>query len=569
MKPAPAATTPVSGPSGALPAGAAPILSSAAVAPTAAASFRQALSSVSPGKGGSVDHAKPSAPPMVSETPVAAPDAHGTKGQNEAQLTVAAGPAFGGGDAVSKAMAAEAAGVGVASGRNSTGGLMLGPDKTKTKQGAAKTADSTLAVSVASSPQPALPPAGTILPATPQPMLPQPMTPTPVVAGQSAERAMVASAGPPVSKTGSNLSNSVASSRPASHASAKELPTAGAGVPASASGQAAIVPAGPAGAAALSQGGPSPVTPLLSVQLQGNATSGIPMPAHGPAGPLPATTLPSVGTQGNGTAGGAMRAYGPAGPSPETTLPSAGGQGNPTPGSVPAHGLAGPAATPAQKATAPLSASVLASGSSFGGALAVPALAAAPFDGGAAAPLGATAGAAAFHAATQQVATAMVGVAPLAADAGGTRLMIAMAPPAIGMVSIQIDRAADGTSAIAVAATHPVTLAALQNDHAALDQMLTLAGIPADHRSVTFHLDAPRPDGGAGATLSQGGTGQGGGSLEHGAGRQSGGQPAPGSAQTYDRLGHAAAHIPESVAIGGTAPQSILQMRRFGVNMMA
>ncbi|WP_051657653.1 MULTISPECIES: hypothetical protein [Acidiphilium] len=190
-------------------------------------------------------------------------------------------------------------------------------------------------------------------------------------------------------------------------------------------------------------------------------------------------------------------------------------------------------------------------------------------NGAAPPPLAAPATAAAFHAATQQVAAAMVGVGPLAADAGGTRLMIAMAPPAIGMVSIQIDRAADGTSAIAVAATHPVTLAALQNDHAALDQMLTLAGIPADHRSVTFHLDAPRPDGGAGASLSQGGTSQGGGSLGQGAGRQSGGQPAQGSAQTYDRLGHAAAHLADSTVIGGTAPQSNLQMRRFGVNMMA
>jgi hypothetical protein len=166
---------------------------------------------------------------------------------------------------------------------------------------------------------------------------------------------------------------------------------------------------------------------------------------------------------------------------------------------------------------------------------------------------------------------AMAGVGPIQANGsdGGTRLTIAMTPPAIGMVSIQIDRAADGTSAIAISATHPVTLAALQTDHAALQQMLTLAGVPVDHRTVTFHLEPITPDGG---TAAQTNTGPGGGfgqGTGQGTGQPAGDQASGGSTQAYDRRGSSIAPALDSIVPASSTPQATLQMRRFGVNMMA
>ncbi|MDD2877271.1 MAG: hypothetical protein PHT60_11710 [Acidiphilium sp.] len=188
----------------------------------------------------------------------------------------------------------------------------------------------------------------------------------------------------------------------------------------------------------------------------------------------------------------------------------------------------------------------------------------------------------ATQAATAQVTAAMVGVGPIpvtggATVAGGTRLTIAMAPPAIGMVNIQIDSGASGASVIAVGATHPATLAALQNDHAALEQMLTQAGVPIDHRSITFHLEPVRSDTGnaAGQVASgQSSLGASGGGLGQGAGQQSGGQPgnsgggqtAQSATQAYDRRGITteATVVPDGIAL-----QSPIPMRRFGINMMA
>lgn len=102
---------------------------------------------------------------------------------------------------------------------------------------------------------------------------------------------------------------------------------------------------------------------------------------------------------------------------------------------------------------------------------------------------------------------------------GTTRLTIAMAPPAIGAVTIHIDQGAGGTSSVAVTATHPATLAALRNDQAALTQALNAAGIATHHQGLTFHLDATSP---ASAT-AQGGLGQ------NGAGQNASGQGGPGN----------------------------------------
>ncbi|MGC9269745.1 flagellar hook-length control protein FliK [Acidiphilium sp.] len=182
--------------------------------------------------------------------------------------------------------------------------------------------------------------------------------------------------------------------------------------------------------------------------------------------------------------------------------------------------------------------------------------------------------------ATTQLTAAMVaaGAIPVtsAGASGGTRLTIAMAPPAIGMVTIQIDRNENGQSVIAVGATHPSTLDALQNDHAALQQMLTQAGVPLDQRTLSFHLEPVRSDSGsqtpagsgigAGDGLSGGsgsGFGREGGQQSDG---QSAGQTTRGAADAYNRHGQVdeIATIPESVIASASAP-----MRRFGVNVMA
>lgn len=174
--------------------------------------------------------------------------------------------------------------------------------------------------------------------------------------------------------------------------------------------------------------------------------------------------------------------------------------------------------------------------------------------------------------AVAQLSAAMIGVGPSpvtdAGVAGGTRLTIAMAPPAIGMVSIQIDNGANGTSVIAVGATHPATLASLQNDHAALEQMLTQAGIPIDHRTITFHLEPVRSDTNAAASpaaFEQGGLGgQGQGGQQ--SGNQGGSHVGRGLSQAYDRRDPAAELAASAQPIAVPKP---LLMRRFGVNMMA
>lgn len=121
-----------------------------------------------------------------------------------------------------------------------------------------------------------------------------------------------------------------------------------------------------------------------------------------------------------------------------------------------------------------------------------------------------------------QAAGALIGVEPR--QNGATRLTISMAPPAIGSVTVHIDQSAGGNAAITVTATHPTTLAALQNDHAALTQALTAAGIAPQHQTVSFHLDAPpTTQTNAAMNAGQGGAPQGGNSHAGLANNQNGG----------------------------------------------
>lgn len=186
--------------------------------------------------------------------------------------------------------------------------------------------------------------------------------------------------------------------------------------------------------------------------------------------------------------------------------------------------------------------------------------------------------------AVSQISGALVGVGPIP-NAGnqtqavsGIRLTIAMAPPAIGMVTVQIDRRNDGTAAIAVTATHSATFAALQGDQATLVQALAQAGVAVDRGNVAFHLVAPQvgfAQQQAQNISGQGLAGQGfaapgnGGQFGAGSGQNGGrpqGEPFYGTTFAYSSSGSSGG--PSEVS-NGALPQRAMRMRRFGLNVMA
>lgn len=177
--------------------------------------------------------------------------------------------------------------------------------------------------------------------------------------------------------------------------------------------------------------------------------------------------------------------------------------------------------------------------------------------------------------AAAQAVGALVGVEPQ--QNGVTRLTISMAPPAIGSVTVHIDQAASGNATITVTATHPATLAALQNDHAALTQALTAAGIGPQHQTMSFHMDAPpavqnSPAMTAGqGGMAQGGTAQGGNGQAGLANGQPGGHPGD---QGNGSASNAGATFAQGVSQRGTAISAARvtdpsRLHRFGLDVTA
>ena len=125
-----------------------------------------------------------------------------------------------------------------------------------------------------------------------------------------------------------------------------------------------------------------------------------------------------------------------------------------------------------------------------------PAIAATPVQHGQtsapAAPQG-NAGAAAPSPAAQ-VAPALVSLAQ--APAGGSRLTLRLDPAELGHVQIRIDRAQDAPARVEITAERPETLALLQRDQPQLQRALDQAGVPADGRSLTFHVASQQTGGG-------------------------------------------------------------------------
>jgi hypothetical protein len=120
-----------------------------------------------------------------------------------------------------------------------------------------------------------------------------------------------------------------------------------------------------------------------------------------------------------------------------------------------------------------------------------------------------------------QVAPALLSLAQ--APSGGSRLTLRLDPAELGHVQIRIDRAQDAPARVEITAERPETLALLQRDQPQLQRALDQAGVPADGRSLTFHV-ANQQTGGGQSWSGAGTSGQSGGGSQNwtGASQQSG-----------------------------------------------
>lgn len=113
-------------------------------------------------------------------------------------------------------------------------------------------------------------------------------------------------------------------------------------------------------------------------------------------------------------------------------------------------------------------------------------------------------------------------------------LTMKLEPPELGQVQIRIERPAENAPAhIAITVERPETLQLLLHDQPQLQRALDLAGVPAEGRSISFHVATPEPavrSDTAVAPAPAGSSSATGGDLSFGASRQ-GGQPAQRDAQ--------------------------------------
>jgi Flagellar hook-length control protein FliK len=110
---------------------------------------------------------------------------------------------------------------------------------------------------------------------------------------------------------------------------------------------------------------------------------------------------------------------------------------------------------------------------------------------------------------------------------GATQLTVRLDPPELGHVEVRIERLPDTPARVEITVEKAETLTLLLRDQPQLQHALDQAGVPADGRSVTFHIaspeQAPRSEW---TTTPTPGAAAGGlsGDSSHGASRQ-GGQP--------------------------------------------
>ena len=91
-----------------------------------------------------------------------------------------------------------------------------------------------------------------------------------------------------------------------------------------------------------------------------------------------------------------------------------------------------------------------------------------------------------------QVAPALM---TLATSATGTqRLMLRLDPAGLGTVEVRIDRPADAPAHVDIGVSRPETLALMLRDQAQLQHTLDQAGVPAEGRTISFHLTGQDAD---------------------------------------------------------------------------
>lgn len=90
-----------------------------------------------------------------------------------------------------------------------------------------------------------------------------------------------------------------------------------------------------------------------------------------------------------------------------------------------------------------------------------------------------------------QVAPALVSLAH--APNGTSRLTLRLDPPDLGHVEVRVTRLPGEPVRVEVTVQRPETLGLLLRDQPQLQRALDQAGLPADGRSLTFHVAAPPP----------------------------------------------------------------------------
>jgi len=101
----------------------------------------------------------------------------------------------------------------------------------------------------------------------------------------------------------------------------------------------------------------------------------------------------------------------------------------------------------------------------------------------------------------------------LATPSTGTqRLTLRLEPAELGTVQVRIDRPADAPAHVDIGVSRPETLTLMLRDQAQLQHTLDQAGVPAEGRTLSFHLTGQDPDslsrqaGGFGQAASDGQT---------------------------------------------------------------
>jgi flagellar hook-length control protein FliK len=86
----------------------------------------------------------------------------------------------------------------------------------------------------------------------------------------------------------------------------------------------------------------------------------------------------------------------------------------------------------------------------------------------------------------QQLAPALLSLTQ--GHGGASQMTLRLNPAELGMVQVQIDRTAAGPASVAITAERPETLQMLRQDQPALQRTLDQAGVPAEGRTVSFHV---------------------------------------------------------------------------------